>query len=202
MKNITIVVSRYNEDLRWLDDSPFNEYEYIVYNKSDNDNFCKTNKRPKSAIVFLDELDKLASNGSEEGKDFGSELQEIFLSWLHGTPVSKEGATYDISNWWFIGTGAFSALKGCHDEVDERSTTARTHEDIIGYGFKPEFVGRFHTIIPFRGHTLETMVKVITCEGSPIILAQNEFKLFYDIELIFAENALQKLAELRVSEQV
>lgn len=43
MENITLVVSRYNEDLHWLEESPFNEFQYIVYNKGDNDNFCKTN---------------------------------------------------------------------------------------------------------------------------------------------------------------
>jgi len=43
MSKITIVVSRYNEDLSWLNENPFNLFEYIVYNKGDNDNFSKTN---------------------------------------------------------------------------------------------------------------------------------------------------------------
>jgi len=55
MKNIKIVVSRYNEDLHWLDESPFNEYEYIVYNKGDNDNFCKTNV---TSIIHLPNIGK------------------------------------------------------------------------------------------------------------------------------------------------
>jgi hypothetical protein len=41
--NVEIVVSRYNESLSWLNDYPFNQFEYIVYNKGDNDNFVKTN---------------------------------------------------------------------------------------------------------------------------------------------------------------
>ena len=40
---IDIIVSRYNEDLKWTLDEPFNEFKYIVYNKGDNDNFEKTN---------------------------------------------------------------------------------------------------------------------------------------------------------------
>lgn len=43
MENITLVIARYNEDLNWLEESPFNEFQYIVYNKGDNENFCKTN---------------------------------------------------------------------------------------------------------------------------------------------------------------
>jgi hypothetical protein len=39
--NVDIVISRYNEDLKWTLEAPFNQYSYIVYNKGDNDNFEK-----------------------------------------------------------------------------------------------------------------------------------------------------------------
>jgi hypothetical protein len=41
--NIDIIISRYNEDLKWTLEEPFNEFKYIVYNKGDNDDFEKTN---------------------------------------------------------------------------------------------------------------------------------------------------------------
>ena len=41
--NVEIVVARYNESLIWLNDYPFNQFEYIVYNKGDNENFVKIN---------------------------------------------------------------------------------------------------------------------------------------------------------------
>lgn len=41
MENIDIVVSRYNEDLKWMNEYPFNKFQYIVYNKGVNENFCK-----------------------------------------------------------------------------------------------------------------------------------------------------------------
>jgi len=41
--NIDIIVSRYNEDLKWTIESPFNQFKYIVYNKGDNENFEKIN---------------------------------------------------------------------------------------------------------------------------------------------------------------
>ena len=43
-KNIVLVVARYNEDLEWLKNEPFNKYDVIVYNKGDNDNFYKSPK--------------------------------------------------------------------------------------------------------------------------------------------------------------
>jgi hypothetical protein len=43
MENIEIIISRYNEDLHWIKEEPFNEFTYTVYNKGTNTNFEKTN---------------------------------------------------------------------------------------------------------------------------------------------------------------
>jgi hypothetical protein len=40
--SIEIIVARYNENLNWILESPFNEFNYTVYNKGDNNNFEKT----------------------------------------------------------------------------------------------------------------------------------------------------------------
>jgi len=37
------VVSRYNEDLEWMLEPPFNQIKYLVYNKGSDENFCKAN---------------------------------------------------------------------------------------------------------------------------------------------------------------
>jgi hypothetical protein len=37
--NLQIVVARYNEDLEWLKEEPFNQYPVIVYNKGPNQDF-------------------------------------------------------------------------------------------------------------------------------------------------------------------
>jgi len=42
-KSIELIISRYNENLEWTLDKPFNNYKYIVYNKGNNDNFEKKN---------------------------------------------------------------------------------------------------------------------------------------------------------------
>jgi hypothetical protein len=41
-KKIELVIARYNEDLNWLKNDPFNKYSAIVYNKGVNDDFYKT----------------------------------------------------------------------------------------------------------------------------------------------------------------
>ncbi|MBP9829112.1 MAG: AAA family ATPase [Proteobacteria bacterium] len=159
--------------------------------------FCKEFKFPPSAIVELDEIDKLASNREEretDGKSFGRAIQRILLAPLDGSPVSLKDRQVQLKNWWFVGAGAFSGLQGLHDNKVERSTTARTHQDIIIAGFEPEFAGRFSSIIPFKGHTLETMMDVISREGSPIKNVKNEFNRFYGADLVFQEDAIRQLA--------
>jgi len=37
--NLQIVIARYNENLEWLKDEPFNQYPVIVYNKGPNEDF-------------------------------------------------------------------------------------------------------------------------------------------------------------------
>jgi len=41
-KETLIVISRYNEDLQWLSNEPFNKYPYIVYNKGINNDYVKS----------------------------------------------------------------------------------------------------------------------------------------------------------------
>jgi hypothetical protein len=41
--SVKIIVARYNEDLSWMKEHPFNLFRYIVYNKGVNENFEKCN---------------------------------------------------------------------------------------------------------------------------------------------------------------
>jgi hypothetical protein len=41
-KDTEIVISRYNEELQWTANEPFNKYPIIIYNKGGNDNFFKS----------------------------------------------------------------------------------------------------------------------------------------------------------------
>ncbi len=51
---IEIVVARYKEDLKWLNDEPFNKYDVIIYNKGDDEDFAKSDKIKK--VVKLPNL--------------------------------------------------------------------------------------------------------------------------------------------------
>ena len=53
--NIEIIISRYNEDLKWTLEYPFNIFSYTIYNKGINDNFEKKNV---SKIIKLNNIGK------------------------------------------------------------------------------------------------------------------------------------------------
>jgi hypothetical protein len=54
-KDIDIIIARYNEDLKWTLEKPFNQFKYIVYNKGDNEDFEKENVKK---IVTLPNVGK------------------------------------------------------------------------------------------------------------------------------------------------
>jgi hypothetical protein len=54
-ENIDIIISRFNEDLTWSLEEPFNKFKYIVYNKGENDDFEKGNVKN---IIKLNNLGK------------------------------------------------------------------------------------------------------------------------------------------------
>ena len=56
-KSIDIIISRYNEDLKWTLLKPFNKFNYIVYNKGNDDNF------EKSKIKKIINLDNIGREG-------------------------------------------------------------------------------------------------------------------------------------------
>jgi hypothetical protein len=52
---VDIIIARYNEDLKWTLEYPFNQFKYIVYNKGNNENF---EKKYVSKIIKLPNVGK------------------------------------------------------------------------------------------------------------------------------------------------
>ena len=158
--------------------------------------FWKVNNRPISAIVVLEEIDKLGSKDQFEQKNFGEEIQKLLLSSLDGNPLNTSKGVCVISNWLFIGTGAFSVLSGKRGKNLGRKATAITHDDLKKAGFLPEFANRFKSILTYKNHTKATMLEVLAKEGSPLDEIKSEFKNFYNVNLTFEPSISEKLAEI------
>lgn len=52
-------------------------------------------------------------------------------------------------------------------------------EDVVKFGLIPEFVGRFHIVVPLHSLNEDHLVKILT-ETKNSLIAQKEFLLAYD----------------------
>lgn len=64
-----LVISRFNEDLAWIKEYPYNNYPIILYNKGINDNYLKTDKTIK--VNNIENVDR-------EGHYFERALSTVF----------------------------------------------------------------------------------------------------------------------------
>jgi endopeptidase Clp ATP-binding regulatory subunit ClpX len=186
-------------------------------------------------IIYIDEIDKIASGGAVIGIDVSrTGVQRCLLKPMEETEVDlkvphdlvsqmeameqyrktgrKEKRVINTRDILFIVSGAFTGLsdnirkrvakqgigfgaelKKKDDETDYLKMV--TPEDLIGYGFESEFVGRLPVITVFDKLGVEDLYHILTHRNSTVINAKKHDFRAYGIDLRFEEDALYALAE-------
>lgn len=148
----------------------------------------RQNPNMERAVIFLDEIDKLAPQGGSEVHGFGHALQQELIGWTESANVLVPIETHshfkiDTTNQLFIGAGAFVGLDeiiarrlGKYDKrmgfggekktSDARFRTEELYEqmiadDFVQYGFKPELVGRFPVLAYTKPLDREALIGII-----------------------------------------
>lgn len=128
-------------------------------------------------VVFLDEFDKIRTlpNVSPD-KDLGRPMQAELLTYTEGTTVwvstdGGRGYSFDTTNILHIAVGAFEGLDdvmlkidGIKDPTPQDKLAVHLEVDaydIVKYGFLPELVGRFATMIPLPNLNHESMTRIL-----------------------------------------
>ncbi len=128
-------------------------------------------------IVFLDELDKIASKGSTYGPDVSREgVQRDLLPVVEGTTVFTKYGSVRTDHMLFIGAGAFHASKP---------------SDLI-----PELQGRFPVRVELESLTMEDFRRILV-EPENALCKQYQALLSVDgIHLQFTEDGIEELARI------
>jgi ATP-dependent HslUV protease ATP-binding subunit HslU len=131
-------------------------------------------------IVFLDEIDKVASRQERGGADVSREgVQRDLLPLIEGTTVSTKYGPVKTDHILFIASGAFHVAKP---------------SDLL-----PELQGRLPIRVELKALTRDDLRRILT-EPEANLIRQNQALLkTEDVELVFTDDAIEALADAAVS---
>lgn len=180
-------------------------------------------------IIFMDEFDKvLRPVFSERGVNVHDDVQSQLLTMLEGSAVELKVNgrvfTMNTSHILFILAGAFQGIEECvrESKVKEEkqsgfigfsnplmseidvgfSKNNITHEVLMKYGMKRELAGRISEIAVLNPLKKEDMLRILTVPKDNLIERYaREIKLACGAELIFTEEALEKIADMALAEE-
>ena len=163
-------------------------------------------------IIYIDEIDKIASSENENGKDVGGKaVQQMLLKMVEGTEIVLDDVdedyqiTIDTKNILFIVSGAFEGMEekakenkkiGFINGSDESKQNIT--EKLMKFGMIKEFVGRFPVIAKFEQHTKESLQKILTEPKNSLVSQYQNMFLNDNIKLEINNEAIEKIAQISI----
>jgi ATP-dependent HslUV protease ATP-binding subunit HslU len=134
----------------------------------------------QTGIVFLDEIDKVASaGGARQGPDVSREgVQRDLLPIVEGSSVTTKYGVVRTDHVLFIAAGAFHVAKP---------------SDLI-----PELQGRFPIRVELDPLTREDFIRILTEPRNALIRQYVELLATEGVRLTFADGAVEAVAELAI----
>lgn len=131
----------------------------------------------QDGIIFIDELDKIASKGNSHGPDVSREgVQRDILPIVEGCTVNTKYGNIKTDFILFIAAGAFHISK---------------ISDLI-----PELQGRFPVVVSLNSLTEEDFEKILKEPDNAIIMQYAELLKVDKINLKFTDDAIKEMARI------
>ena len=128
-------------------------------------------------IIFIDEIDKIASKENRGGLDVSREgVQRDILPIVEGSKVNTRHGMVDTRHILFIAAGAFHMSKP---------------SDLI-----PELQGRFPLRVELQALTAEDFRRILTQPRNALITQYVELLRTEGVELVFDEEAIARISEI------
>lgn len=135
----------------------------------------------QEGIIFIDEIDKIASKGNTSGVDVSREgVQRDILPIVEGSTVQTKYGSIKTDFILFIASGAFMISKV---------------EDLI-----PELQGRFPIRVELGSLTFDDFVKILTLPENAITKQYAELLKVDHVNLTFTQDAIEEMARITVAE--
>jgi ATP-dependent HslUV protease ATP-binding subunit HslU len=133
-----------------------------------------------SGIVFIDEIDKVASRQDRAGADVSREgVQRDLLPLIEGTTVSTKHGPVKTDHILFIASGAFHIAKP---------------SDLL-----PELQGRLPIRVELKALSRDDMRRILTEPEANLIRQQQALLATENINLAFTDDAIDALADAAVA---
>ena len=130
-----------------------------------------------NGIVFIDEIDKVASRGDVGGADVSRQgVQRDLLPLVEGTTVSTKYGVVKTDHILFIASGAFHVAKP---------------SDLI-----PELQGRFPIRVELRSLTVDDFEAILTSTQASLIKQYQALLATEGVTLLFQPEAIRRLAQI------
>lgn len=131
----------------------------------------------QNGIIFIDEIDKIASGSSRSGADVSREgVQRDILPIVEGSVVNTKHGPVKTDHMLFIGAGAFHVSKP---------------SDLI-----PELQGRFPITVELKSLDKEDFKRILTVPENAITKQQKALLETEGVEVTFKEDAIEEIAEM------
>lgn len=128
-------------------------------------------------IIFIDEIDKVATNNQNSGQDVSRQgVQRDILPILEGSMIQTKYGTVNTEHMLFIGAGAFHLSKP---------------SDLI-----PELQGRFPIRVELESLSVEDFVRILTEPKLSLVKQYEALLQTEEVTVNFSEDAIQRLAEI------
>jgi ATP-dependent HslUV protease ATP-binding subunit HslU len=133
-----------------------------------------------SGIVFIDEIDKVASRAERGGADVSREgVQRDLLPLIEGTTVSTKYGPAKTDHVLFIASGAFHVAKP---------------SDLL-----PELQGRLPIRVELKALTREDLRRILTEPEANLIRQHQALMATEGVTLTFTEDAIEALADAAIA---
>ena len=179
-------------------------------------------RKMETGIIYIDEIDKIAQRNvgvsHNSNKDVsGLSVQQELLKLLDGDMIEYRDQyrtfNFDVTNILFIVGGAFAGMEeiiagrmkrrgigfaagGESQEAESVSHLQQvTTEDILAYGFAPEFVGRFASIVALDHLGKEDLVDIMTKPKNSLLSQYQALFNASGLDLQIPNTALEWVAE-------